>query len=63
MTGAPEVRARQISQEHVGAAIDLLRRALQSSRVRCKLSQVRIVGNGDQKIDVFWLLAVCRDRS
>jgi len=63
MTRAPEVGALDVSQEHVGAAIDLLRRALQSSRVRREPRQVRIVRNDDQKIDVLWLLAVSSDRS
>jgi len=63
MARAPEVRALDVSQEHVGAATDLLRRALQSSRMRRKRSDVRIVGNNDQKIDVLWVLAICGDRS
>jgi hypothetical protein len=50
MARAPEVRTLPVSQEHVGAAIDLLRRSLKSSRVRRKPGQVRIVGNHNQKI-------------
>jgi len=52
MAGSSDVRTAFIGQKHVGAPIEALRVALQSPRSYRHWSQVGIVGDHDEHIDV-----------